>query len=242
MSSSPQCGNAGSGRSDRPTSRTSSFQSSTKTPLETLLRMGFSRRRALKALAATGASVRGVSAVQIASDWLMAHAHDQTLDDLCPRHFHLHLSPGPATLLAKNLQTFWDASATQIGWNGAHNSNPHITLVAGLAVPDEKVDDFVDIVGRVWQQFQPDLKNLSEFTFEKYVSPNFLGFFVGKHEEIILRSFVQALSDEVKEALGLFIDAKGSSECKASFHLTLAYQVSILQSRKKKRYLNSISF
>ena len=34
----------------------------------------------------------------------MAHAHDQTLDDQCPRHFHLHLCPGPSTPLAKNLQ------------------------------------------------------------------------------------------------------------------------------------------
>ena len=57
-------------------------------------------------------SFSGLSAVQIASDWLMAHAHDQTLDDQCPRHFHLHLCPGPSTPLAKNLQ----ASAFLI-WN-----------------------------------------------------------------------------------------------------------------------------
>ena len=57
--------------------------------------MGFSRKRALKALAATGAQAgRGLSAAQIASDWLMAHAHDQTLDNPCPRHFHIHLCPG----------------------------------------------------------------------------------------------------------------------------------------------------
>ena len=42
-----------------------------KTPLETLLRMGFNRKRALKALSATGASGKGLSAAQIASDWLM---------------------------------------------------------------------------------------------------------------------------------------------------------------------------
>ena len=116
---------------------------------------------------------------------------------------------------------------TQIGWNGAHNSHPHITLVAGLAVPDDKVDNFVDIVKRIWHQFHPDLKNLSEIAFEKYESPNFLGFFVGKKEEILLRSFAQALADEVRESLGLNIDVKGNSESKSSFHLTLAYQVRI---------------
>lgn len=222
-----------SGPPPRSTSRPSSRASGpppphlahSKGPFETLLRMGFSQRRALKALAATGATGRGLSAVQIASDWLMAHAHDQTLDDNCPRHFHLHFCPAPMSPLAKNLQIFWDASMTQIGWNGAHNSHPHITLVAGLAVPDEKVDEFVQIVRKIWLQFQPDLKNLSEITFEKYVSPNFLGFFVGKNEEITLRSFVQALADEVRDVLGLNIDAKGNSESKSSFHLTLAYQV-----------------
>ena len=131
---------------------------------------------------------------------------------------------GPSSQLAKNLQTFWDASMTQIVWNGAHNSSPHITLVAGLAVPDEKVEKFVDIVKGIWHQFQPDLKNLSEINLERYESPNFLGFFVDKTEEIILRSFVQALADQVKESLSLNIDAK-TDESNSSFHLTLAYQV-----------------
>ena len=134
---------------------------------------------------------------------------------------------GPSSQLAKNLQTFWDASMTQIVWNGAHNSSPHITLVAGLAVPDEKVEKFVDIVKGIWHQFQPDLKNLSEINLERYESPNFLGFFVGKTEEIILRSFVQALADQVKESLSLNIDAK-TDDSNSSFHLTLAYQVNIL--------------
>ena len=71
---------------------------------------------------------------------------------------------------------------------------------------------------------------MSEITFEKYVSPNFLGLFVGKKEENLLRSFTQALADEVRESLGLNIDVKGNSESKSSFHLTLAYQVSIFLS------------
>ena len=76
---------------------------------------------------------------------------------------------------------------TQIGWNGAHNSHPHVTLVAGLAVPADKAANFVDIVKQIWHKFHPDLKKLSEITFEKYESPNFLGYFVGKEEEILLR-------------------------------------------------------
>jgi hypothetical protein len=67
--------------------------------------------------------------------------------------------------------------------------------IRSLAVPDDKVDHFVDIVKQIWHKFHPDLKKLSEITFEKYESPNFLGYFVGKEEEILLRlkKFVEPL-------------------------------------------------
>ena len=91
----------------RSVSRNSTISS--KTPLDTLLRMGFSRKRALKALAATGqAEGRGLSAAQIASDWLMAHAHDQTLDNPCPRHFHIHLCPGKSEFSDPLKRLFFD--------------------------------------------------------------------------------------------------------------------------------------
>ncbi len=213
----------------RPLSSASNVQNSTanhgKTTLETLLQMGFSKERSLKALAATGTPSRAHGAAQIAADWLMAHVQDPTIDEICPRHFHIHLCPAQGSPLSKSLQTFWDASVSQIGWNGAHNLYPHITLVAGLAVPDEKVEQFVNIVQRTChQKFGADLATLSEMSFEKYVSPNFLGFFVGKNEEILLRSLVQALAEEVRTELGLSIDAKINHDTKSSFHITLAYQ------------------
>ena len=86
--------------------------------------------------------------MQIAADWLLAHVKDPTLDDYTSRGFVLYLCPVGGAL-KDQIETFYDASRTQIGWNGAHNSgHAHITLTAQFECPDEHVGRMVQEVSR----------------------------------------------------------------------------------------------
>lgn len=80
----------------------------------------------------------------------------------------------------------------QIGLNGAHNSFPHIRLTSTFVCPEGKSEELVAAAKRVAEDFVTDFSGES-FKLEKYSSPNFLGLFVGKKEEILLRSFAQDL-------------------------------------------------
>jgi len=172
--------------------------------------MGFSRQRAEKALVATGH--RGV---QLAADWLLAHVNDPTIDTQAARDYILYLCP--VGELQQQLSLFWQKSKYKMGWNGAHNSFPHITLTSSFKCPDAEVLGLMQAVSQVSGHFMDDISS-TKLLLERYMSPNFFGLFVEKDQEALLKRLTQELCKDIRK-----LAVKADPIIK-SFHLTLAYQ------------------
>lgn len=176
-------------------------------PLKVLLQMGFPKHRAEKALAATG-----YRNVQLASDWLLAHVNDPTLDDLQPREYLLYLCP--SGFLQSQLQEFWARSAEECGRNGAHEFLPHVTLVPPFKVPDSAVPSIVSLLERIAEhENQP----IPELRLETYISQNFMGFFLNQDSAEVIKVVASRFARELAQ---INIAAEAHTQ---ALHLTLAY-------------------
>ncbi|XP_076367103.1 ecdysteroid-phosphate phosphatase-like isoform X2 [Tachypleus tridentatus] len=195
-----------------PVRKNVTLSKSTRQPqsaLQILLQMGFPKHRAEKALAATGD--RGV---QLATDWLLAHYNDTTLDDSTPREYILYLCPTGDLL--DHLHQFFTKSKAQCGRNGAHNYLPHITLCSFFQAPDDSVPHLVHALKHVIQKLQSELPE--QIRLEHYTSTTFLGLFVSEEHNDILKRLAVHFMREVSE-----YSIQVEPYLKA-LHITLAYQ------------------
>ncbi|CAH1800724.1 unnamed protein product [Owenia fusiformis] len=176
---------------------------------DVLLQMGFSKLRAEKALASTGHQ-----GVDIASNWLLSHLNDPTLDEVTPRDYIVYLCPtGP---LLKQLQLFWYKSRAQTEWNLAHNYLPHITLCSFFKVPDNKVIEVARNIRVIADRMAAQMPQ--KLLLDYYNASNFIGIFLNKQNVPIMKQVINEFAAEAKK-IGVDVEPH-----KKELHISLAYQ------------------
>lgn len=195
-------------------------------PLQVLLQMGFPRNRAEKALAATG-----FKSVQLASDWLLAHVNDDTLDDPQPREYLLYLCPTES--LQYQLQAFCTKSLAECGRNGAHDFIPHVTLSTFFKVPDDDVGSIIEMMEQVVKKQRHTIPE--DLQLETYISPNFMGFFLGQDSATAIKALVAQF---VKELANRDISADVYNQ---DLHMTLAYNFGMNQTSTLETLVRNIN-
>ncbi|KAH0566666.1 protein UBASH3A homolog [Cotesia glomerata] len=178
------------------------------TPLEILLKLGFSKLRAEKALTATGHQ-----GAELATNWLLKHVQDLYLDADNPREFILYACP--TGQLADNLNKFWEDSKL-LEWNKAHDYMPHITLLRFFKVPDKNSEQ----VSKALETLLEPSDCMDRVELEPYVSPNFIGLFINEKQASFFES---AVSKFIKKLSNIGITAEADTK---SMHVSLAYEFS----------------
>lgn len=143
-----------------------------------------------KALAATG--YRGP---QYASEWLLNHVNDPTLDDASQREFILYLCPSGSLL--EQLDKFYSESLLKTGFNTAHNYHPHITLCSFFQAPDEAVCLLVNGLEHCVEKMRSDLPSF--LRLELYSSQQFIGLFLSEEQNDILKRLANMFMRECSE-------------------------------------------
>lgn len=205
-----------------------------------------------KALAATGC--RGP---QFASEWLLNHVNDTTLDESTSREYILYLCPtGP---LLDEIDKFYEESL-KIGFNAAHNYLPHITLCSFFQAPDEAVSLVVNGFEHSVEKLKNDLP--IELKMEFYKSSQFMGLFLREDQNDIFKRLANVFMRECSEfifpgELGpLHVISTCFPWCSSypmlhpkrievepylkSLHMTLAYQFEDGQKNRLNSLLDSI--
>ncbi|CAD5125928.1 DgyrCDS14109 [Dimorphilus gyrociliatus] len=177
-----------------------------RSSLEQMLSMGFSKQRAQKALAATGDK-----GVQLASDWLLSHVHDPLLDDDSPREYIVYLCP--VGELQKQLLDMWRKSK-QCGWMASHNYFPHVTLCSFFKAENHQV---AKLHAALRVSAESLNKDVTEIKLDYFSSCNFIGLFI---DDKAIDGLVQVMSQFEKKAASFGVQIRK----KKDLHLSLAYQ------------------
>ncbi|XP_074640744.1 ecdysteroid-phosphate phosphatase-like isoform X2 [Tubulanus polymorphus] len=179
-----------------------------KSSFELLLQMGFARNRAQKAITSTADK-----GVQVATDWLLSHVNDPTLDLESCREYILYLCP--VGELQHQLDQFWLNSFKECGWNQARNYFPHMTMTTFFEVKD----DAIELLCSAMEDTCKTVKNIPKvLKLDFFNSDNFIGLFMNEETVPFAKELIMTFSEQARKH-GIAVPVY-----KKEHHLSLAYK------------------
>jgi len=139
----------------------------------------------------------------------------------------------PTDSLQYQLQTFCSKSHAECGRNGAHDFIPHVTLSTFFKVPDDDVGSIIELMEKVIKNERLTIPE--DLELETYVSPNFMGFFLGQDSAKAIKALTATF---VKELASRDISADVYNQ---DLHMTLAYNFGANQYSTLETLVNNIN-